>query len=92
VAHRSNYISDVEAKASTFNDSDLGINVTPDITTGPTTFTSIPVFTLVPVKTARALLETPSPGPKLCRGRREEQLEVWCWILALQQNLSYGYY
>jgi len=34
-------------KASTFNDSDLGINVTPDITRDRPTFTSIPVFTLV---------------------------------------------
>jgi hypothetical protein len=94
VAHRSNYISDVEAKASTFNDSDLGINVTPDITTGPTNIYFDTGFYIGPSENGptRYLENTFSWTEALSWTKGKNNWKFGAGFSPYQQNLSYGYY
>ncbi|MGB9084326.1 MAG: carboxypeptidase regulatory-like domain-containing protein, partial [Terriglobales bacterium] len=94
VAHRSNYISDVEAKASTFNDSDLGINVTPDITTGPTNIYFDTGFYIGPSENGptRYLENTFSWTEALSWTRGKHNWKFGAGFSPYQQNLSYGFY
>jgi hypothetical protein len=94
VAHRSNYLSDVEANPSKFNDSDLGIDVTPDLTTGPTNIFFDTGFQIGPSENGptRYVQNTFSWTEALSWTRGKHNWKFGAGFSPYQQNLSYGYY
>ena len=94
VAHRSNYLSDVEANPSKFNDSDLGIDVTPDLTTGPTNIFFDTGFQIGPSENGptRYVENTFSWTEALSWTRGKHNWKFGAGFSPYQQNLSYGYY
>jgi hypothetical protein len=94
VAHRSNFLSDVEVNPSKFNDSDLGIDVTPDLTTGPTNIFFDTGFQIGPSENGptRYVQNTFSWTEALSWTRGKHNWKFGAGFSPYQQNLSYGYY